>query len=740
MPSSRVSAASVTLAFVLAASASTAALAQGAPEVARNPKTGLVSWMSGDAGRPVASADGPVAAASFEQAATAFLSAQQQAFGLRTGASELAVRKTSEDGAGNGFVRFQQTYQGLPIIGAELVVQLDAGRNVLSVNARSVGDLALSTQPSVSAADAAKSAVSSTARAHDVSLVSLKASEPTLSVHDARVMGGPPAPPALVWRVDVTSAAHPEIEQVVLVDAQNGRVAVTFNQSPNAAPKNATQRVCDAANSVSKVPCGTSDGIANPGSSAVSDVKLAFKYAESTYDFYARRFDRNSLDGKGLTLVSTVRFQRTSGQDYQNAFWSSDLGQMVYGKDFATAEDVVGHELSHGFTSFTSGLFYFYQSGALNESLSDIFGELVQRSNDTSDGWLLGEDLPVGAIRNMKDPTKTPNPQFSLPQPDKMTSTLWTGDFSGVDRGGVHTNSGVGNKAAYLLTDGDTFNGQTIKGLGIDKTAAIFFRVNAFLLSSSSDYADFGNAMKQACKDLIGSKPRNKKGNTTSAITSTDCQQVAKVVTATEMYKDPQYWPIPAEAVTCPSGKSPSDKLFEKFEASDPSKFKFAGEASHWALIDVYAASNTHSVFGGGSGQYDTSFTQTSAVSVPNKAYLRFAHYYNLYTNSSGSHAGGVIEYSVKGGAWKTVPSSMFLDNPYNATLVSGSALGGQKAFSGFSGGWTSSRIDLSSLAGKSVKFRFRLATDFNGAFDGWIVDDIRVYSCTDSKADIAAR
>ncbi|MFC3694032.1 M4 family metallopeptidase [Chenggangzhangella methanolivorans] len=712
-----------------------------AAEVVLNARTGLVAWMSGVGGGPVASALGQGGAASFEQAAAGFLSQQSTAFGLRSGSAELSPVKTSTDASGRGFVRFQQTYKGVPIIGAELVVQVGASRDVMSASGRSVGDISVSTQPGVAGDGARKTAVSSTARVHGAPETDLVAAEPVLSIHDARVMGGPPAPPALVWRVDVTSKTREDLRQIVLVDAQNGRVAVTFNQAAHAAPANALQWVCDAGNAVAKVPCTQADAVSNPTGSDVPDVKLAAKFAESTYDFYARRFDRNSLDDAGLRLVSTVRFQRTAGQDYQNAFWSGDLGQMVYGKDFATAEDVVGHELSHGFTDFSSSLFYYYQSGALNESLSDIFGDLVQRSHDTGDGWLLGEDLPIGAIRNMKDPTISPNPALFPAQPDKMTSTLWTGDFSFRDQGGVHVNSGVGNKAAYLITDGDTFNGQTVKGLGIDKAAAIFYRVNNFILTSSSDYADFGNAMKQSCKDLIGSRPKNKKGVAKAAITADDCKEVAKAVTATEMSKDPQYWPIPAEAGVCPSGKTAKYKLFETFEATDTTSYKFQGSDFHWSVVDNYAASNFHALYASGGGQYDTNLASTDNAKIPAKAYLRFAHYYNLYTNSAGSSAGGVVEYSVNNGDWQRVPATMFKDNPYNTTIRTdtGSAFAGQAAFSGFSGGWTSSRIDLSSLSGKKVKFRFRMATDFDGAWDGWIIDDVRLYTCGSSKADVAS-
>ncbi len=141
---------------------------------------------------------------------------------------------------------------------------------------------------------------------------------------------------------------------------------------------------------------------------------------------------------------------------------------MVYGQGYAAADDVVGHELTHGVTEFSSHLNYYYQSGAINESFSDVFGELIDQTNgvgnDTAEvKWLLGEDIPgVGAIRDMETPS-------AYGDPDRMTSPNYTADASEADAGGVHTNSGVNNKAAFLITDGGTFNGRTVTGLGADQ-------------------------------------------------------------------------------------------------------------------------------------------------------------------------------------------------------------------------------------------------------------------------------
>jgi hypothetical protein len=171
---------------------------------------------------------------------------------------------------------------------------------------------------------------------------------------------------------------------------------------------------------------------------------------------------------------------------------------MYFGQGFSAADDVVAHELTHGVTQYESGLIYSYQSGAINESFSDMWGEWVDLVNGAGNDspavrWLEGEDLPIGAIRDMADP-----PAFG--DPDRMGSPLWyTG--SG-DNGGVHTNSGVGNKLCYLLTDGDTFNGYTIAGMGISMAADLFYECQTNLLTPTSQYHDLYLALTQAAINL----------------------------------------------------------------------------------------------------------------------------------------------------------------------------------------------------------------------------------------------
>ncbi len=132
-------------------------------------------------------------------------------------------------------------------------------------------------------------------------------------------------------------------------------------------------------------------------------VDEAYDYLGITHDFFWKEYQRDSLDNKGLILTGTVHY----GREYQNAFWNGQ--QMVFGDGdgeifnrFTIAIDVVAHELSHGVTETEAGLIYFEQSGALNESLSDVFGSLVKQYHlkQTADraDWLIGEGLLAEGI------------------------------------------------------------------------------------------------------------------------------------------------------------------------------------------------------------------------------------------------------------------------------------------------------------------------------------------------------
>jgi len=195
------------------------------------------------------------------------------------------------------------------------------------------------------------------------------------------------------------------------------------------------------------------------GDKATGDVAVdeAYEGLDATYRLYWEAYERDSIDGEGMPLNGYVHY----GRDYDNAFWDSQ--EMVFGdgdgqvfERFTISIDVIGHELTHGVTEDEAQLLYQGQSGALNESISDVFGSLVKQHSlgqkaDEAD-WLIGsgliKDAPGQALRSMKAPgTAYDHPLLGK---DQQPATMSGYVVTNSDNGGVHTNSGIPNHAFYL--------------------------------------------------------------------------------------------------------------------------------------------------------------------------------------------------------------------------------------------------------------------------------------------------
>lgn len=251
------------------------------------------------------------------------------------------------------------------------------------------------------------------------------------------------------------------------------------------------------------------------GQPPVSDVTInrAYDGLGHTFDFYLATYHRNSIDNKGLPLVASVHYSNK----YNNAFWNGH--QMIFGdgdgmyfNDFTIALDVIGHELTHGVTGSEANLVYQGQSGALNESISDVFGSLVkqyvlQQTADKAD-WLIGAGLFTSkvkgvALRSMKAPgTAYDDPVLGKdPQPADMAHYVNTSS----DNGGVHINSGIPNRAFYLVA-------AKIGGYAWQKAGQIWY--NTLLdrnLKQNANFASFAGLTIQHATTLFGSASNERK-------------------------------------------------------------------------------------------------------------------------------------------------------------------------------------------------------------------------------------
>ncbi|MEV7724125.1 M4 family metallopeptidase [Streptomyces sp. NPDC087917] len=240
--------------------------------------------------------------------------------------------------------------------------------------------------------------------------------------------------------------------------------------------------------------------------SADATVNRAYAGLGATYELFLKGFGRRSIDGSGLPLDASVHY----GEDYNNAFW--DGQQMVFGDgdgdlflDFTVSVDVIGHELTHGVTQYTANLDYHGQSGALNESMSDVFGSLIKQyalgqSADQAD-WLIGAGL-LGpnvtgvALRSMKAPgTAYDDDELGRdPQPATMDGYVTTSR----DNGGVHINSGIPNHAFYLAAT-------ELGGKAWERAGQLWYdTLTGGELGSRADFAEFARLSTAAAVTRYG--------------------------------------------------------------------------------------------------------------------------------------------------------------------------------------------------------------------------------------------
>ncbi|MFF7599674.1 M4 family metallopeptidase [Streptomyces mirabilis] len=274
---------------------------------------------------------------------------------------------------------------------------------------------------------------------------------------------------------------------------------------PQGAPADKPQRTIYDARHHQDLPGKKVRGEADkPGKDAT--VNRAYAGLGATFDLYLNAYARNSINGEGLPLTASVHFD----VDYNNAFWNGE--QMVFGDgdgeiflDFTIPVDVIGHELTHGVTQYTANLTYFGQPGALNESMSDVFGSLIKQytlGQTAADAdWLIGAGLLAPrvtgkALRSMKEPGTAYDDDVlgKDPQPATMDGYVKTGR----DNGGVHINSGIPNHAFYLVA-------QSLGGHAWERAGQIWYDVlTGGELQSQASFSDFAKLTVAQARSRYG--------------------------------------------------------------------------------------------------------------------------------------------------------------------------------------------------------------------------------------------
>jgi bacillolysin len=746
-----------------------------APTAARSDSTPGPRVLTTRPDQPLARPSGLPSSASPAAIAKAVVTARAADLGVR---GALRTGSVSPALGGGSVVRLEQTFDGVPVIGGEVVVDVDPDGRTRSAISETLSGPVPSTTAQVTRASATATIAALVAKHTGRQGSALTVETPTLALYDAALLGAPSAAGTagarLVWQAEVTSAGDLSLRRLVLLDAVTSTTVLNLDLVTAALHR----EVCDHGGAPAAdfaVSCTSGNAVRSEGDAPVTspaDVDDAYDFAGLTYAFYATVLGRDSIDDDGMALRSTVRYCFPTVAEVDcplpNAFWNGT--QMVYGTGFASADDIVGHELTHGVTEHLNGLYYYFQSGAINESLSDIFGEYVDLWNGTdnlSNGrgddasgvrWLMGEDLATGAIRSMSDPPAYNDPD-STQSPHYKARVLITDPA--FDHGGVHQNSGVGNKFAYLLTDGDVFRGVTVTGIGVEKAARIVYGASQ-RMTSATDYRGFAAALRASCSALTGS----------AGIDGGDCAQVEAAIDAVAMDIEPVLARLP-RAGYCPTGQVLATRFSDTMELPSSGRWVRTGDSFVWSghpastplwfyATDpnptggsrVFASGGVNNLWGMApeGARSDHQMAMAAGIPVPaGTTYLRFEHAFGFESLATDppddptvrNFDGGVVEYTTDGGStWRDAGPMMSSagSNGYGfnyapaatSTIATGfgNPLAGRKAFTSQSQGYVASRADISSLAGKTVRFRFRIGTDYTGGDEGWFVDNVRIYSC----------
>jgi vibriolysin len=406
---------------------------------------------------------------------------------------DLKLRKVNVDEVGNRHYRYDQTFNGLPVIGGDLVVHVDIKGTISSINGTARGDIAPTLGASAVARSAANASIENDSRwagmtgrtIREARTVYIQTQAGTLHKAYEQIVEG--------------QRGEDPVSDKVYVDVDTGLVLEHHPQIQHARNRNTY-----SANNGTSLP-GTIKRTETQAPTADVDVNAAHDGAGHTYDLYATMWNRDGIDNAGMNMISTVHYS----SNYCNAFWNNT--QMAYGDGNASQNcgplarsiDVAAHEMTHGVTSRESNLTYSGESGGLNESLSDIWGGGVEawvdagRTNPATfslanDVFLIGDEVLPPFLRSMCDPVA-----------DSRSKDAWYSGIGGID---VHYSSGPNNLVFCLLSKGGTHpRGATttvVPAIGMEKALRLFYKANVDLLTSSSNYAAMRNAMVTAAQQL----------------------------------------------------------------------------------------------------------------------------------------------------------------------------------------------------------------------------------------------
>ena len=697
--------------------------------------------------------------------ASEFLAENFRAFNLRS-ANDLVLLDETTDNYGLKNVTYRQQYQGIPVYDGLLKFHFNAKEELSSINGNSISIAKLNTVPDITAAEAeiiARDMV--TKQDLNKSNTPLQTAKTSLIIFPKNLMQGGIVTPYLAYQIEVTNKK--DVREYIFINAHTGELVEQFT-GIHPIDRKLYETNTTATNLKWK------EGDAFPGTLS-SWQQNEVVTSENVYNFFKNAFGYVSYDAADHTMI-TVNNDPTIS--CPNARWNGTYAGYC---DGTATDDVIAHEWGHAYTEYTSGLIYQYQSGALNESYSDVWGETIDLINNYMDEgenlsvrtttacsgslrWKVGEDATSfgGAIRDMWNPNCNGDPAKVLDAANYYCGTA--------DSGGVHTNSGVTNHLYALLVDGGTYNGYTMTGMGFVKAAHLWWRAQKNYLTATSDFASFADALEASANDLIGvnlqglSTTVTPAGLTGLSITSADVQNVKNGILAVQLRTSPatqcNYTPLLAQSAPSLCASATNNPLFKEDWENGLGNWTVTNvptKPSTWEARDWTIKSNLpksrpgKAIFAidpingdcASNLQNGILRLESPTITMPTFTSGKYEMAFNHYVATESTWDGGNIKYSLNEGSWTLVPVTAFTYNGYNSTLDGTSSndnpLKGQRAFTGTDGGslggsWGQSVIDLSKLgvtSGSKIKFRFEMGTDGCNGVEGWYLDELYVYNCS---------
>ncbi len=510
----------------------------------------------------------------------AYLQKSGAKIGVQNPDKELKMLNTRSDKLGFTTITYQQEYSGIPVIGGQIKAHFDKDGNLYSITNTYLPNVSVNPTPSINEDNAKNTALQSLVSEYG------PLTEPTISarltvINLGVIKGTQGAEDNLAFEIHVVAknAENEMVDDLIYVDAHQGNTLLKSSNIHDALQRRAYDLLGnpDANAGLALVYPNApvwveGDTLPTP----ISAVNRAINFTGTTYNLFLNLFGRDGPDFIGSKMDVAVNWGALNA--FNRCTPNSTDQLSVFGTINAlslASDDIVGHEWGHCYhTHSTGGFIYSGQSGAVGEAFSDIIGEVVdsitldsalyvnddlhkpprhQLSNDggacpigskffggvtiyvpnlPSENSMRWVDSDEWFIRDMWNPHCTGTP-------DKVSDPLYTCSLTN-DNGGVHLNSTIISHVFALVSDGGTFNGSKIRQIGMDKAFPIFYRAIDTYSTPTTNFSQYADNLMMSCRDLIGEKVTSIDSlNQVAPITSADCDELEKAITAGELRQAP---------------------------------------------------------------------------------------------------------------------------------------------------------------------------------------------------------